>query len=188
MQTRTAIAIVILWLVAAPTLGAQLDGPLFNWNRGGSTTPPTPPMRAQPDLLARCKLAAPQPPTAADGIIARAGWLPFLHQDRPVARGDVTVVAGLSDVTASCEPAAFQLFVFVGDRYAGTLAPEPMTTGRATVAGAVRLTGDDAITVEFARYVSTDSECCPSSRGRVTYRINRGDTPLVQPMEARLLR
>ena len=55
--------------------------------------------------------------------------------------------------------------------FAGTVASEAMTPARDEAAGAVRVTGADTITVEFARYLPGDPECCPSSRERVSYRI-----------------
>jgi hypothetical protein len=55
--------------------------------------------------------------------------------------------------------------------FAGTVASEAMTPARDEAAGAVRVTGADTITVEFARYLPGDPECCPSSRERASYGI-----------------
>lgn len=126
---------------------------------------------------------------ATDGAISKAGWMPFLHVDRRIVRDDVEIVGGMSAATPTCEPAAFNLFVFVGGRFAGTLSPTTMTSRRDGVVGAVRITGADAVTAEFARYVSTDPDCCPSSHVRVTYRIDRtGTRPVLIAVEARQVR
>ena len=88
-----------------------------------------------------------------------------------------------------CEPTTFNVFVFSGGKFAGTLSPTVMTQGRDGVAGAVRLTGPDEVTAEFARYDGKDTECCPSSRVRVTYRIElAGSQPSLAPLDMRTLR
>jgi hypothetical protein len=63
-----------------------------------------------------------------------------------------------------------------------------MTTGRDGVAGAVRIVNADSLTTEFARFVPGDLECCPSTRVRVTYRIDRGEQPTVVPTGVQVLR
>jgi hypothetical protein len=64
-----------------------------------------------------------------------------------------------------------------------------MTSSRDGAAGAVRITGPDTITVEFARYLPTDAECCPSSRERVSYRIDKtGTGPILVATGTRQLR
>ena len=79
----------------------------------------------------------------------------------------------MTGATPGCEPLYFNLFVFVGGVFAGTVSPVMMAPTRDGAAGAVRITGADTLTVEFARYMPGDSECCPSSRVRVSYRIER---------------
>ena len=124
-----------------------------------------------------------------DALVAKASWLPFLHVDRRIIRDDVEVVGGLAAAGPACEPTTFNLFVFVGGRFAGTLSPSAMSASRDGVAGSVRLTGQDAMTTEFGRYTAADSECCPSSVVRVSYRINRaGPAPLLEAVEARRVR
>jgi len=68
-------------------------------------------------------------------------------------------------------------------------ATEISFEGRDGVVGAVRVTGPDAVTAEFARYTTKDTECCPASRVRVTYRIERaGPQPTLVPLDIRTLR
>jgi hypothetical protein len=108
-----------------------------------------------------------------------AGWVPFLHFDQAISRNDVEVLGGMTAASPGCEPTMFNLFVFVAGRLAGTLSPVAMAQNRDGVSGSVRITGDDSLIAEFARYTVTDSECCPSSRVRVSYRIDRGGSRAV---------
>ena len=95
----------------------------------------------------------------------------------------------MSAASAGCEASVFNLFVFAAGSYAGTIAPTSMTTARDGVVGAVRLTGADALTAEFARYTPKDTDCCPSSRVRVTYRIERsGGRPVLVATDIRQIR
>ena len=64
-----------------------------------------------------------------------------------------------------------------------------MKPSRDGAAGAVRITGDDTMTVEFARYMPGDAECCPSSRVRVSYRIEKtGAGPTLVATDTRQVR
>lgn len=103
--------------------------------------------------------------------LRRARWVPFLHLDQAIARNGIEVIGGMTAATPGCAPERFNLFVFAEGKFAGTVASTAMTPSRDEAAGAVRVTGADTITVEFARYLPGDPECCPSSRERVSYRI-----------------
>ena len=207
----------LLVLAAGTVASAQsagwLDRPMTLWNLPGAELPAPPAAaEARDALVRRCRL---QPPadaleldslrpgragsaakagsaanvTTTDTVVAKAGWMPFLHVDRRIVRDDIEIIGGMSAATASCDPAAYNLFVFVGGRFAGMLSPIVMTSRRDGAVGAVRITGADTITAEFARYVSTDPDCCPSSHVRVTYRIDRtGVGPVLAALEARQVR
>ncbi len=87
-----------------------------------------------------------------------------------------------------CRPVTYNLFVFVGGRFAGSLSPTPMSSRLDGSSSVVRLPLP-TITAEFARYTSSDTPCCPSSRVTVRYRIDRSDSgPLVVPTEIRTTR
>jgi hypothetical protein len=138
-------------------------------------------------LRRRC--GAPKEATASDAAIAKAGWVPFLHLDRRLVRDDVEVIGGMSAATPGCAPEAFNLFVFAGGRFAGTISPFDMISNRDGSVGAVRITGPEGLTAEFARYAPGDPECCPSSRVRVSYRLERGGSrPVLIATEARQIR
>lgn len=151
-----------------------LDGPIAQWNQARAALPAPPAASETPgDLARRCPPAVAAEATPAEAAVARAGWAPFLHLDRRIVRDDIEIVGGRVAATSSCEPSAFQVFVFVGGAFAGTLSPTAMVSRSDGAAGAVRIADRDTITVEFARYGPASSECCPSSVVRVTYRIER---------------
>jgi hypothetical protein len=185
-----AFALLVASETRAQTIAGWLDRPITVWNTPGAAIP-RPPSSAEPleGLLRRCRASAKTIPAAADAALGQAGWVPFLHLDRPLTRDDVEIVGGMSSAGPGCEASTFNLFVFVGGRFAGTLSPAPMTAARDGVAGAVRITAADAVAAEFARYGPQDAECCPSSRVRVLYRIDRnGSRPAVVATEARQIR
>jgi hypothetical protein len=99
--------------------------------------------------------------------------VPYLHLDQTIARNGIEVIGGMTAASPGCEPERFNLFVFVNGAFAGTLSRAAMTPSRDSVAGAVRITGADTLTVDFARFRPGDADCCPSARERVTYRIEK---------------
>lgn len=193
MLSRLVRALVIAAL-AAPVAAAPsrqeswLDGTLLSWNESsGTEVPAAPPPVATTDQQ-RCGPASSHTSLAARAV-SHAGWIPFLPFDRVLASGDIEVFGGMRGVTPDCGPAGFNFFVFVGGMYAGTLSPVEMTTAKDGVVGTVRFPPGNIITAEFARYGLTDTECCPSGRVRVTYRIDRRrGRAVIVPMEVRKLR
>ena len=167
-----------LLIIATTVLSAQpkplwLDQRLTEWNQVGASvaTAPTT-LDAQASLEKRCgspKSASPESIAA----VRRGRWAPFLHLDETIARNGIEVIGGMTAATPGCEPEAFNLFVFVDGAFAGTVSPAAMMPARDGAAGAVRITSAETMTVEFARYTPRDAACCPSSRVRVSYRINR---------------
>jgi hypothetical protein len=192
---RVQMLIVLVTIAMAPSLAfaqaasSWLDRPMTGWNEPGKALPPS-------DLAADARTAldrrcgstalASSAPAAA---IRSAGWVPALHLDQVLARNDIEIMAGMTAASPGCEPTLFNLFVFAGGTFAGTVSPAMMAPSRDGMAGAVRFTGADAITVEFARYTPADTECCPSSRVRVTYRIEKaGAGPVLVATDARQVR
>jgi hypothetical protein len=180
-------AFVLLCVFGAAAQTAWLDQPLTGWNAAGSALPKgTTDAAARADALKRCKLAAPA--TTADRALEAAGWIPQPHLDRPLVKDDMEIVAGVSSLDANCAPAAFNLFVFAGGRFAGTLSPDLMSPRKDAAAGPVRFV-NDGISAEFARYKAGDSDCCPTARVAVQYRIDRSPTgPSVVPVTIRTTR
>jgi hypothetical protein len=94
----------------------------------------------------------------------------------------------LSALDATCAPGGFNLFVFVDGRFAGTLSPTSMKPRADASAGPVRFV-NDGISAEFARYKAGDSDCCPTARVAVQYRIDRSAAgPAVVPVNVRTTR
>jgi hypothetical protein len=186
-------AVAVLCVCGANFVAAQtvwLDQPLTGWNAAGAALPRgTADAAARADALKRCKLTPPS--TAADRALEAAGWIPQPHLDRRLINNDVEdseIVAGFSSLDASCARAAFNLFVFVGGRFAGTLSPGSMTPRTDASAGPVRFV-NDGISAEFARYKPGDADCCPTARVAVQYRIDRTPTgPSVVPVNVRTTR
>jgi hypothetical protein len=192
MATRCVRRIALILLLAgsaAPVVaqsGAWLERDLAAWNKAGAAVPAAG-RRLQRDAGPNTCFAnvAASPAVTA---VAAAGWLPFLHQDRELKRGGIEIVAATTDATAACEPIDFNLFVFVDGRFSGTLSPVPMTTSKDGAVGAVRITGDNSLTAEFARYAPDDPECCPSRRVRVSYRVDKAGQAVVTPVSVQSLR
>jgi hypothetical protein len=178
----------LLVLSQAADAPSWLDRPLLNWNQAGASLPRPPATGDAKDaVVRRCKL---QPPltTAAERALDAAGWIPFWNVDQQLVRDDIEILGGMTAVDAKCQPANYNLFVFVADRFAGTLAPSSMTAERDGASGAVRVQ-PPLISADFARYGNADTPCCPSSRVYVRYRIERTERgPLIVPVELRTTR
>jgi hypothetical protein len=172
-----------------PDPGSWLDRPLANWNSVGGSLPKPPAAREpQGDLIKRCRWT-PLLATPGGSALSAAGWIPMPHFDRQIARGDIEILDGMTAANDQCQPAGFNIFVFVGGRFAGTLSPDPMTSRQDRSPGAVRILNDDSVSAEFLRFTDKDSECCPSSRVTVRFQIDRTRAvPSVTPFEVRTTR
>jgi hypothetical protein len=142
---------------------------------------------AKAAVIGRCRLTPPRS-TRAEQAVDAAGWIPFWNVDQQLVREEVEVVGGMGSADTACQPAAYNLFVFVGGQFAGTLSPVEMTTKADSSSGVVRMPLP-LINAEFARYQNSDALCCPSSRVAVRYRIDRTpEGPVVVPVELRTTR
>lgn len=195
MKTPAAVAALSLAVTffAGACLLAQtkepswLDIPIKSWNTPGRTLP-----RAEPDgetipeLAKRCSYLPLPRNTPGERALADAGWVPFHMFDKQIVQRDVEIVGGLAGADGMCRPANYNVFVFVGGRFAGTLSPGDMVSREdGSVGGGIRLSDDDVIAAEFSRYLAKDALCCPSGRVRVQYRIDRkSNPPVVVPVSA----
>ena len=193
---RALLILVVAATLLPTTVSAQsdtswLDRPLAAWSHAPGTVPPGSGWyRIAKRARATMRIELAERVGRSSRPCARRAGLPFLHFDRAIAREDIEILGGMTAAASpGCEPTMFNLFVFVGGTFAGTISPIVMGQGRDGVVGAVRVTGADALTAEFARYTTKDTECCPSSRVRVTYRIERaGPQPTLVPVDLRTLR
>jgi uncharacterized lipoprotein YbaY len=146
-----------------------LDRPMGrNWNAGDGNVPQAP--RVLVAISERCREQIRTPDSLADRAVTRAGWSLFGASQ---TFGQVTVVAGMASTDGMCRPTIYNYFVFVNNRFAGTLSPDAMNSRTDASLMEVELRSETAITGEFARYRTSDALCCPSQRSVVNYRINR---------------
>jgi heat shock protein HslJ len=103
--------------------------------------------------------------------VAAAGWQLFGAAQR---HGATEVVLGQSGVDGMCRPLGYQAFVFVDDRYAGSLSPHPMDARTDGAAQIPSLLASDRIAAVFSRYAGSDPLCCPSRLTTVDFRIETG--------------
>jgi hypothetical protein len=185
---KTTLA--LLFFLAAQAPASWLDRPLSNWNAQGRAVERSATSAEEiADTAKRCAMPI-RPATPAERVLGESGWLPFHMFDKAIAERDIEIVGGLSDADGMCRPTGFNVFVFVGGTFAGTLSPVTMDSrSDGTVAGGIRLSADDAIAAEFARYTDKDALCCPSARVRFRYTIDRsGTTPVVFPVSEHPIR
>jgi hypothetical protein len=167
----------------APVPASWLDRPLANWNAAGRSIarPRAGGDESIDEVTRRCDLGAPRS-TAGQRALRRDGWIPFRYFAQDLVREDVEIVGGMAGADGMCRPLAFNVFVFVGGRFAGTLSPVVMNSRLDSVGGPASF-AEPGISVEFDRYAASDPLCCPSSKVTVRYRIDRSPQgPVVVPI------
>jgi heat shock protein HslJ len=173
-----AIVLVVNWAGDAGAGGTWLDLPMLPaWNKPGARIPAAPRADPDPPLARQCGGEARAPQSDSDRAVASAGWTLFGASQR---FGETEVVLGRSGVDGMCRPLGYQAFVFVGGRFAGTLAPHPMDSRTDGAAQVPQLLSADVLAVPFSRYGRADPLCCPSRVTTVQYRVDPGaQDPLV---------
>jgi len=161
---------------SASAQGSWLDRPMRNWNNGNGTVPNAPATLIAIDE--RCREQIRLPDSLADRAVTRAGWSLFGASQ---SYGPVTMVSALAGVDGMCRPTMYNTFVFVSNRFAGTLSPTTMDSRTDGALSWARLVSPSSITADFARYVSTDPLCCPSQTSSVTYSVSSGVRATVAP-------
>ena len=162
------------WTVQAqsPQRPSWLDGPIVNWNTPGMNIPKAPAQRRWGGLPAIC----PEEPVALDTpeghAVGAAGWL----QVSELARGwGQTVIFAQHGSDGMCRPIDFQVFVFVDGKFAGSVAPSPMSS-RVDGSGEVAWIGSEGVVVRYTRYAQNDPLCCPSRPSvDVLFTVDRDD-------------
>lgn len=178
MRLRT-LASAFFGLIFASAVSAQvswLDRPLNNWNNGNGAVPQAP--RTLAPIDERCRGVVRAPESLADRAVTRAGWSLFGPSQ---TYGATTVVMAMASVDGMCRPNQYNGFVFVRDRFAGTLAPEPTGARADGALGTIRLSNSTELSAEFARYTSRDALCCPSQTSTVRYALGSGARAIVVP-------
>lgn len=119
-------------------------------------------------IEAKCRDQIRNPESLSDRAVTRAGWSLFGASQ---TYGPVTVVNGMASVDGMCRPTLYNTFVFVNNRFAGTLSPTTMDSRTDGSLKEANLNSPTAITAEFNRYTSNDALCCPSQTSTVTYNV-----------------
>ncbi|NTX61760.1 LppP/LprE family lipoprotein [Myxococcus sp. CA051A] len=156
--------------------------PLPTWNTSGARLPKALPGDGQSLRTGRCARFARKPTTASDRALVKAGWTLL----GPLQVFDTTeVITAAAEGDGMCRAMGFQVFVFVDGRFAGTLAPEPMTDRFDGAMGEVRLYSPRNLTATVRRYAADDPLCCPSRQGSVQYELQPGPKgPVVTATQA----
>lgn len=148
----------------------------MTWNSLGNGSPlkvPPAPSPEDPDAFKdRCKDSQIDPKSQQERSVNLAGWTIIAPSE---TSNGVTIVTGASDADGMCRPWNYQIFVFSRDRFAGTIAPSPMSSRLDGSAWGVSVgipRGDTTIlTASFNRYAEEDPLCCPSATTVVRYRL-----------------
>jgi hypothetical protein len=159
------IALFLLVGATAVQTASWLDRGISNWNKAGDAVP-----KIKSSFEARCRSTAREPETVADRQLIAAGWTLF----GPVeSYSGTAVIHGMASADGMCRPNEFHAFVFVDNRFAGTLTPAPMNARSDGVESRIWLNSATSLSVEFSRYRNSDPLCCPSGKSRKAYTITR---------------
>ena len=148
--------------------GAWLDTQT-NWNQAPSAIPRAPQIEGGGNL-ANCQLGRRSAALPEDQLVEAAGWS---LMGAAQVFGKTTLVSGMANADGMCRPLTYQVFVFSGGQFIGTLSPIPMdsrTDGSLVDANLYR---EDYIGASFNRYKPEDALCCPSGSSRLTYEIKQ---------------
>ncbi|MDH3494694.1 MAG: YbaY family lipoprotein, partial [Acidobacteriota bacterium] len=143
------------------------DRPLRNWNTS-SNVPAAPRATGDSPTNSFCRDNVRTPESIADRAVTRAGWSLF---GAAQVYGSATLINGMASVDRMCRPTQYNTFVFVGNRFAGTLSPDVMNSRTDGALADANLSNATSITAEFLRYTSSDALCCPSQMSSVSYKI-----------------
>jgi heat shock protein HslJ len=177
------VSAMLTWFGAIGTAHGQvagwLDSPTpVSWNTPAAAIPSAPTVAG--DVDARCRSAARPPQLAEDKQVIGRGWqLVGSYQ----GGWPVVVIRATAGYDGMCRPNQYQDFVFVRGVYAGTLSPQPMDSRTDGALAQVSFQGAKQLTVEYARYATSDALCCPSRTTTVTFDIATED-PVVRPVSA----
>ncbi len=162
---------ILMMASSALAQTSWLDRPLTNWNSNTGAVPTAPRATGDAPTNARCPDAVRNPESIADRAVTRAGWSLFGALQ---SYGAVTVINGMASLDGMCRPLQYNTFVFVSNRFAGTLSPTAMNSRTDGALSQARLNSPTNISADFTRYTSSDALCCPSQTSSVFYTITSG--------------
>ena len=179
MKSRyfTILFTILLSVFAVSAQNTWLDRPQpRNWNTPNANIP-NPPQTTVP-MDPRCREMVRPPDSLADRALTRAGWV---LTGPAQTFGTTTLVMAMAGADGQCRPDQYNAFVFVSNRFAGTLSPRPMSPRTDGSLSRAFLYSATSASGEFSRYTASDAMCCPSRTTTVLYDISRGGSPLVTP-------
>jgi len=153
--------------------GSWLNSMPGTWNRPDASVPGAIYAGAN---LAECQNVIRAAEIGEESAVTGAGW--HLFGPRQTLE-DIVVFSAASDFEGQCRPRAFQTFVFVGGKFAGTLSPVPMDSRTDGALISAVIANQNMVYAEFARYRPDDATCCPTTKSRVFYSLNRTASPFV---------
>ncbi len=162
---------ILMMASSALAQTSWLDRPLTNWNPTTVIVPNAPRATGDAPTSSRCPEAVRNPESLADRAVTRVGWSLFGASQ---TYGAVTLINGMASIDGMCRPNQYNTFVFVSNRFAGTLSPTVMNSRTDGALSEARLNGPKNISAEFTRYTSSDDLCCPSQISSVVYTITNG--------------
>lgn len=173
MKSKLFTAFCAILMTAGGVLAqtSWLDRPVTNWNPTNGIVPNAPRATGDAPTIVRCRDGIRNPESLADRALTRAGWTLFGASQ---SYGTVTLINGMASVDGMCRPNQYNTFVFVSNRFAGTLSPTVMNSRTDGALSEARLNSATNIAAEFTRYSSSDALCCPSQTSSVFYTITGG--------------
>lgn len=173
MKSKLSLILTIIFIASTGVIAQSswLDRPVTNWNLDTRTVPNAPKATGDLPTIARCAASVRNPESLADRALTRAGWTLF---GAAQTYGIVTVINGMASVDGMCRPNQYNTFVFISNRYIGTLSPTVMNSRTDGALSQARLNSQRDISAEYMRYKSSDALCCPSQTSSVIYTIENG--------------
>jgi hypothetical protein len=128
------------------------------------------PQDAESNIPEYCKAYQPPARLQEERVVAGAGWLLFASFQ---GKNGLTVVGGALGEDGMCRPDPYQYFVFVRQKFAGTLSPGLMRARSDGSLNKVSFRGRGRIVAAFSRYNAADPLCCPSRISQATYLLRQ---------------
>lgn len=173
MKNKLSLILTIIFISALGVFAqtSWLDRPVTNWNQNTRLVPTAPRATGDAPTVARCAASVRNPESLSDRALTRAGWTLFGPAQ---TFGLVTVINGMASVDGMCRPNQYNTFVFISNRFIGTLSPTVMNSRTDGALSETRLNSQKDISAEYVRYKSSDALCCPSQTSNVVYTIENG--------------
>lgn len=158
---------MFLFAAGATAQTSWLDRSVRNWNTS-NTVPRAPNVTTDADVSRMCSSTVRNAGTAQERALTQRGWRLYGSTQ---TYGSFTLLYGLAGFDGMCRPTNYNVFVFSGNRFIGTLSPTPMHSRTDGSLMWATIWDNELITAEFARYAANDALCCPSRRSSVIYEL-----------------